>query len=62
MHKTETQKELSAYAPIFCCNCGLAFDGKYTDVKELPPENAEQVRWYTFCGYCGAIYTVEIEP
>ena len=58
--KARTQRELSVYSPDFCPNCSVPFEGK--DVKELEPENNEHVRWSTFCGYCGAIYTIEIAP
>lgn len=59
---TRTQRELSVFEPEFCPNCGRGFDHQYKGVKKLTPGHDEQCRWSTFCGYCGAIYTVEIEP
>jgi hypothetical protein len=57
---TRTQKELGRFEPEFCANCGREFENG--DVKKQKPRHDEQLRWQTFCGYCGAIYTVEIEP
>jgi ribosomal protein S27AE len=53
------QKELEQFPPQYCPNCGGEFLAG--QVKNLPTENNEQVRWSTFCGFCGGIYTVEIE-
>ena len=53
-------QELRALAPEHCPYCAGAYLPK--DVKELTPEHGEQVRWSCFCGWCGAIYTIEVEP
>lgn len=61
MSKTRIQNELARFIPAYCANCGRICDRK--DVKELETvEHDEQVAWSTFCGYCGAIYRVEIAP
>lgn len=54
------RKQLYRLEPEYCANCGRDLERK--DVKEMKPHHAKQIRWQTFCGYCGAIYVVEVEP
>lgn len=56
---TELERQL---IPARCPNCGSLYEASEKDVKKLEPEHAEQIRWHCFCGMCGAIYTIEVEP
>lgn len=57
---TETEKNLLRLSPEFCPNCGrhLAVNG----IRELPQEISDQLRWFVECRFCGAGYTIEVEP
>jgi len=50
-------RQLAQLEPEFCPNCGKEVDKP----KRLKPERERQIRWQTFCGYCGAIYSIEVE-
>jgi hypothetical protein len=52
-------EQLRQFEPEHCPNCAGQYQRK--DVKELPAEHDDQIRWHCFCGWCGGIYTIEIE-
>jgi hypothetical protein len=51
-------RQLMRLEPEFCPNCSREVDKP----KRLEPEHKLKVCWQTFCGYCGAIYRIEVEP